>query len=111
MKVSDIVDLNIFKVVNEGKGMEKEITIPFCCDLLSIAMSKAPAGSAWVTVMGNVNTLAVAELADVGCVILAEGMDLDIRTLEKAKEQQITVFSTPMSIFEAAVAVNEKLNG
>ena len=27
--------------------------LPFCCDLLSVAMGKAPAGCAWVTVDGK----------------------------------------------------------
>ena len=51
--------------------------MPFCCDLLSIAMGQAPSGSAWVTVMSNLNTLAVASLADVACVILAENAQTD----------------------------------
>ena len=47
---------------------------PFCCDLLSVAMGKAPAGCAWVTVMGNMNTLAVATLADAACGIAASSL-------------------------------------
>ena len=31
-------------------------------DLLSLAMARAPADCAWVTVMGNMNTVAVATL-------------------------------------------------
>lgn len=110
MKVKELIEMNLFKLLNQGNDVDKEITKPFCCDLLSIAMSKAPAGSAWVTVMGNVNTLAVAELADVACVVLAEGMDMDIRILEKAGEQQITVLCTDMPVFEAAMAIQEKMN-
>lgn len=110
MNVKELIETNLFKVLNQGDDTEKEITKPFCCDLLSIAMSKAPAGSVWVTVMGNVNTLAVAELADVACVVLAEGMDMDIRILEKAQEQQVTVLCTDMPVFEAAMAIQEKLN-
>lgn len=91
-----------------GDG-ERDITDVFCCDLLSIAMGKAPAGSAWVTVMANVNTLAVASLTDVACVILAENAKLDDATAEKAKEQEITVFSTEEPIFRAAFSIYQNV--
>ena len=70
--------------------MDREIETVFCCDLLSVAMGKAPAGCAWVTVMANLNTLAVASLADVACVILAEGFHMDENGVQKAKIQGIT---------------------
>ena len=78
MTVQDLVNRELFRVVNLGDEPEREITKPFCCDLLSIAMGKAPAGCAWVTVMGNMNTLAVATLTEAACVILAEGAALDL---------------------------------
>lgn len=110
MKVKDLFQVEEFKVLNEGDNGNREISVPFCCDLLSIAMGKMPANSAWVTVMANVNTLAVATLADAACIILAEGSKLDEPALNKAKEQGITVLETQMPIFEAALAVFKKLN-
>lgn len=110
MTVRELIDSGIFSVVNEGGDTEKRITRPYCCDLLSIAMSKAPAGSAWVTVMGNMNTLAVASLADVACVIMAEGIRLDEAALKKAADQQITVMETDLSEFEAALKIYQGLS-
>ena len=77
MTVQELADSGLFALENEGDTMEREITKCFCCDLLSVAMGRAPAGCAWVTVMGNMNTLAVASLADAACVIMAEGVPLD----------------------------------
>ena len=53
MTVKDLIALNLFELKNAGddSDMEREITRAFCCDLLSVAMGKAPAGCAWVTVM------------------------------------------------------------
>ncbi|MGL5436878.1 MAG: hypothetical protein ACRDBO_15995 [Lachnospiraceae bacterium] len=110
MTVRQLIDSGIFTIVNVGRDTEKSITRPYCCDLLSIAMGKAPAGSAWVTVMGNMNTLAVASLADVACVIMAEGMKLDEDAIKKAKIQDITVLSTELSEFDAALKVYQELN-
>ena len=81
----------------------------YCCDLLSIVMGRAPADGLWVTVMGNMNTLAVASLADAACVIMAEGVPLDATAANKAKMQGITVFKTELPIFEAALAIHERL--
>ncbi|MBS5062943.1 MAG: hypothetical protein KHZ58_04125 [Hungatella hathewayi] len=111
MTVKELAECGKFRVINMGDNPEREITKPFCCDLLSIAMGKAPEGGAWVTVMGNMNTLAVASLADVACVIMAEGAVLDEVAAGKAKQQEITVLATEEPIFEAALAIHEMLHG
>ena len=49
----------------------------FCCDLLSVAMARAPESCAWVTVIGNNNAVAVGTLADASVIILAEGYEYD----------------------------------
>lgn len=110
MSIQELWDSGLLKPVNEGDDMDREITKLFCCDLLSIAMSKAPAGCAWVTVMGNMNTLAVASLSDAACVIMAEGVHLDPAALNKAKQQGITVMETGLPIFDAALLIYKRLN-
>ena len=110
MTVQDLVNRELFRVVNRGDEPEREITKPFCCDLLSIAMGKAPAGCAWVTVMANMNTLAVSALTDTACVILAEGAVLDDAARKKALDQEITVLSTDMPVFEAALKIHGMLS-
>ncbi|MDD3173467.1 MAG: DRTGG domain-containing protein [Herbinix sp.] len=110
MKVNDLIHAGSFKVVNEGDNSQREISVPYCCDLLSIAMGKMPEDSAWVTVMGNINTLAVAALADASCIILAENSKLDEAALNKAREQGITVLETELPIFDAALMVYKQLN-
>lgn len=109
MTVSDLIQKSGFSVINAG-DTNKVISKPFCCDLLSIAMSKAPSGCAWVTVMGNVNTLAVCVLTDSACVILAENVSLDDAAAEKAKIQNVTVLKTELPVFDAALLVNGLLN-
>lgn len=111
MTVRQLLDSGLFKTVNVGEDLDREITTPFCCDLLSIAMGRAPAGCAWVTVMGNMNTLAVATLTDAACIVMAEGAALDETALKKAKDQEITVMGTEQPIFEAALAIYKALGG
>ena len=98
-----------FKILNKGTDVEREVTGTYCCDLLSIAMSRAPEGCAWVTVMGNINTLAVAALTDAACIILAEGVTLDEPAAQKAGVQDITVLRTEQPVFESALEIHRAL--
>lgn len=109
MTVRELAEKGIFRVVNATGDLEREITSVFCCDLLSVAMGRAPAGCAWVTVMGNVNTIAVATLADAAVVILAENASLDENASEKAAQQGVSVLEAEMPIFDAALKVHELL--
>ena len=104
MKVEDVLNLENCEVLFEGEK-SREISKVFCCDLLSIAMAKAPKDGVWVTVMGNRNTLAVATLADVACIVLAEGATFDEGTLEQAKAEGIAVVRTESSVFDIALEI------
>lgn len=109
MNVKELTEKDLFKLVNMGKNPLLSISKVYCCDLLSIAMGRAPADSVWVTVMSNMNTLAVASLADVACIVFAEGSILDEATLQKAKNQGMTILYTDLPIFDAALAVHQLL--
>ena len=87
---------------------DREISKVFCCDMLSIAMGKAPEDSAWVTVMGNRNVIAVACLADVSCVIIAEGYDFDADALEAARGK-VTLLKSSLPVFETASLIHQTL--
>lgn len=104
MKLKDILTLPECRVLAEGDP-QRELSRVFCCDLLSIAMGKAPADGVWVTVMGNRNTLAVASLTDTACIVLAEGVSLDGGTLAKAEEEGIAVLSTDLPSFDIALEI------
>lgn len=106
MTMQTVLDLPDCKILVKGNP-ERHISKVFCCDLLSIAMSKAPSDSVWVTVMGNKNTLAVASLADVSCIILAEDVVLDEGTLAQAAQEGIAILSTSLPVFDMALRVHE----
>ena len=43
MTVKELAEKNIFELIHMGDNPEVKISKPFCCDLLSVAMGKAPA--------------------------------------------------------------------
>ncbi|MFR9146752.1 MAG: DRTGG domain-containing protein [Mediterraneibacter sp.] len=102
MKLQTILKLPDCRVLSEGRP-EREVTRVFCCDLLSIAMSRAPSDS--MVAVGNKNTVAVASLADVACIVLAEGVSMDRDSLEKASEEGIAVLSTELPVFDMALNI------
>ena len=106
MKLQSVLDIPGCTVLVKGNP-ERELSKVFCCDLLSIAMSKAPADGVWVTVMGNKNTLAVASLTETACIILAEGVGLDEGTLKQAESEGIAVLATELPVFDMALEVYE----
>lgn len=99
-----------FNIVNAGSGEERQINGVYCGDLLSMVMGRAQADNAWITVMGNVNTIAVAVLADISCIILSENSALDIDAKTKAEAQDVCVISSGMPTFETAMAVQRALS-
>ena len=106
MKLQTVLELPECRVLVKGDP-EREISKVFCCDLLSIAMGRAPADSVWVTIMGNKNTLAVAVLADVACIVLAEGIGLDEEILTKAAEEGIAILAAELPVFDIALRIHE----
>ena len=110
MNVKELVEKTGFSVIHMAEGAEEtEITKTYCCDLLSVAMSRVPEGAAWVTVMSNLNTLAVASLTEAACVIIAEGAAIDEPVREKAKQQDITLLYTELPVFDAALKIYNEL--
>lgn len=107
MTIKELIELNLFELVNEGADTGRKISRPYCCDLLSIAMSSAPADGIWFTVMANLNTLAVASLTETACIVLAQNTALDEPALAKAKSEGTTVFRTELPIFDAALLFYE----
>lgn len=83
----------------------REIDGAYVGDLLSWVMGKAEADNIWITIMSNINVIAVASLSDVSCVLLAEDVTLDNELLDTAKAKGINVLSTSLSAYEAALKV------
>jgi len=71
-------------------------------DLLSWVMGRAQADQVWITIMSNVNTVAVASLSDVSTVLLAEGVTLDGDLVRTAEEKGVNVLCSDLSAFRLA---------
>lgn len=97
--------LNIESLVPTDKDIEIEGV--YIGDLLSIVMAKAKEGYAWLTIQTHMNIVAVAELLDVSCIIVVEGMEVEKDTLEKAVELDIPIFRTEDSAYKIACGLHD----
>ena len=78
-------------------------------DLLSWVMGRLEADRAWVTIMSNVNVVAVATLTDPACVILSEGVLPDEEMLKKATENGMNLLGCEASTFEISARISQLL--
>ena len=88
---------------------EREIGGVYIGDLLSWVMGRASCDDVWITIMTNVNILAVASLADTSCIILAEGVSLEQEIINTALEKEINILSSNMSAYEIAVLLSNAI--
>ena len=88
---------------------ERQVSGAYIGDLLSWVMGRANADNAWITIMSNINVIAVASLADVACVILAEGVSLDAEIVSTAKLKGVNVLKSDLPAYETAVLLMGKV--
>jgi serine kinase of HPr protein (carbohydrate metabolism regulator) len=82
---------------------EREIDGVYIGDLLSWVMGRAQMDNAWITIMTNVNVVAVASLADTSCVILAEGVAMTDELKDTAQAKDVNILGSSEPIYETAV--------
>lgn len=86
---------------------DREVTGCYIGDLLSWVMGAAQSGDAWITIMSNINIVAVATLCDTSLIILAEGVTVDDEVKKSAIAKGINILSSPKSAFALAVKIAE----
>ena len=105
MKVSELAQKLSLECINMADDID--VTDCYIGDMLSVVMSKAPEGGAWLTVQTNINITAVSALVGLACVIVVEGMEIDDNTIKKAHEQEITILRTKETAYALAVKISE----
>jgi hypothetical protein len=89
------------RVISPG-DMLRAVQRGYASDLLSCVMAKAKPGTAWLTLQAHPNVVAVASLLDLAAVILTEGVEPDLETIERARENMITLLGSPETTFTVA---------
>ena len=88
---------------------EREVVGAYVGDLLSWVMGRAPADCAWVTIMSNLNVVAVASLADVAMAVVCEDSEIGADVIRTALEKNVNLVRSSMPIYEFCVALSKLL--
>lgn len=108
MTVSELKNaLDLTYLCGEAVASQKEIDGCYCGDLLSWVMSRAEPGNIWLTVMGNINSIGVAVLADISCIILTENAALDEDAKKRAEEQGVIILTTHKNSYQLAGEISK----
>ena len=108
MKVKELSQKLNLRTLVEGDS-ERAVEGCYCGDLLSWVMSRIKENDVWLTVMGNINAIAVATLADVSCIVLVENASLDEEAKRKAQAMDVTILQTDANSYQLATKIYELL--
>ena len=88
---------------------DREIIGAYSGDLLSWVMGRAKPDQAWITIMTNVNVLAVASLIDLSVIICCENSIPDAAVIEAAQTKGINMLLAKEPAYEVCVALSQAL--
>lgn len=109
MKVSELKEKLNLELITCKDYDDREVKGCYIGDLLSHVMGKAQEGDCWITIMNNINIVAVASLTEAACIILSEGIGADEKITLKADDEGIVILKSDLTAFELAVKISELL--
>ncbi len=104
MTISEIVEK-----VNGAIAVDKpgaEVSYAYASDLLSDVMGHCGDESVLVTIQNHLNTIAVCTLAGIEIIVVCHGRPVPDDMAEAAAREGVAIVTTPMSQFEASVALS-----
>ena len=109
MKVSQLIEKLNLSVITNPEFDDREIDGCYIGDLLSWVMGKAQSGNVWITIMNNINIVAVASLTDVACILLCENVKADDSVIEKANSQGVVILGSELNAYELAAKISGEI--
>ena len=102
MKLREIVNL-LHAEVLVGDGLVDEIEVDRCfsADLMSDVLGRTHANGILVTGLTNPQAVRTADIADIKAVCVVRGKQPEAETVALAKQKDIPLFITKLTMFEA----------
>lgn len=88
---------------------EREVLGGYAGDLLSWVMGRAPSDAAWMTIMSNVNIVAVAMLRDVAAIVVCENAEIPEDVAARAEQQGINLLVAEKGIYDVCIEVSKTI--
>jgi serine kinase of HPr protein (carbohydrate metabolism regulator) len=95
MDLQTIIEtLNLTLLTEERDFSHVHIDSAYMSDLLSCVMTGAKPHSIWVTLIANINIVAVASLLEISAIVITENAQPNQETIERANMEGIVLLST-----------------
>ena len=88
-------------------GADRNIASCYISDMLSRVLGGCQPDDVWITVQSSINMVAVAVMTDASCVILPEGLTAATDVIDKANEEDLTIFSSEESAYSLALKISK----
>lgn len=111
MKLADLINLLELQIRSGSQKLDSPVTGCYVSDLLSDVIGNASEGEVWITRQVHQNIVAVAILKNLAGVIVVMSSEPTEDTLRKAAEEGIPIMVTPLSAFETAGRLYQRLKG
>lgn len=108
MTVADLQSKTNYKIL-ALPDPERAIVGAYTGDLLSWVMGRAKPDQAWVTIMTNINVLAVASLIDLSVIICCEDSIPDLAVIEAAKTKGVNILLAKEPAYEVCLTLSQVL--
>jgi len=103
MNLNEIVkELELIPLTSNKDCSEIQVTTAYQSDLLSCVMSGGGEKSIWITLINNINIVAVAKLLDIPIIIITENAMPGQEIIERANMEGVNLFLTPKGNYEIA---------
>ena len=109
MKLSDVMETLSLRTFTPVADPAIEINGGYCGDLLSHVLAAATPGDLWITIQHHANVVAVAQVAGISAVIIADGKEPGKAAVERARSGGITLLGTEESAFETSGRLHHAL--
>ncbi len=104
MKIQELATSLGFDIITLPSP-DAEVNGCYIGDLLSWVMGRAEEGNVWITIMTNINIVAVASLSCVSAITVAEGLEIPDDIISAANAQNVNILRSKLPTFETALAV------
>lgn len=106
MRVIEILD-KISGTIVTTKNTDATFDGIYAGDLLSHVMAHAKENNLFLTIMANINAVAVASLIDMPVIVFAESVKPNPQMIEKADDEGIVVICTNLNVVEVIRKIYE----
>lgn len=107
MTVAELKEILVLRSAYQGMNLFRNINGCYIGDYLSVVMKNAKANNIWITVVNNQNTVGVAMLKGLSCIIMCENIKPTAEALKEAMEKNIPILLSEKTAYQLAVEISK----